>query len=101
MRPGTGSRIWRRAWLAGRITALLAILVGGTLAIVHYARADQTLASGPGQPTVAVSHTVRATASRSARRTHRSQAAQAAAATPPAAGTPARSPAPSAAPVSS
>jgi hypothetical protein len=100
MRPGTGSRAWHHAWLAGRIAALLAILVGGTLAIVHYARADQTLASGPGQPTVTVSHTVRAAVTHSSRRTRRSQAAQAAAATPPA-NTPARSPSPSAAPASS
>src|SRR6185437_1805993 len=100
MRPGTGSRAWHHAWLAGRIAALLAILVGGTLAIVHYARADQTLASGPGQPTVTVSHTVRAAVTHSSRRTRRSQAAQAAAATPPA-NTPARSPSPSAPPASS
>jgi hypothetical protein len=37
----------RRAWLVGRIAALMAIVITGTLAIVHYASIGQVLASNP------------------------------------------------------
>jgi hypothetical protein len=37
----------RRAWLVGRIAALIAIVITGTLAIVHYASIGQVLASNP------------------------------------------------------
>ncbi len=57
MRPGTGSSRGRHAWLAGRITVLVAIVVAGTLAVVHYANIGQALASNP-DPSAAVTATV-------------------------------------------
>jgi hypothetical protein len=57
MRPGTGSSRGARVWLAGRIAALVAIVVAGTLAIVHYANIGQALASNPDPP-AAVTATV-------------------------------------------
>jgi autotransporter family porin len=43
----------RRAWLAGRVAALLAIVVAGTLAIVHYSSLSPAPAYGPARPAVA------------------------------------------------
>jgi hypothetical protein len=51
----------RRTWLAGRIAALLAIAVVGSLAIVHYSSLGKTLADSPGPSAVAVRGAAEAT----------------------------------------
>lgn len=43
-----------RTWLATKIVALLAILVAGTLAIVHYASVGQVMADHPEHPAMKV-----------------------------------------------
>jgi hypothetical protein len=48
MKLGTGSSAGRRAWLAGRIAALLAIVVAGSLAIVHFSSLGPAVAGGSG-----------------------------------------------------
>ena len=53
MRLSTRSPARRRAWLAGRIVALAAIAVAGTLAIAHFASPGQTIAGGSGQSAAA------------------------------------------------
>jgi autotransporter family porin len=49
MRLRTGSHAGRRAWLAGGVAALAAIVVAGTLAIFHYANSGNAFAgTSPG-----------------------------------------------------
>jgi hypothetical protein len=49
MRLPNGSAARRRAWLAGRIVALVAIVAAGTLAIAHFSRLGQTVTGSSGQ----------------------------------------------------
>jgi hypothetical protein len=53
MKLRTGSPAGRRAWLAGRIAALLAIVVAGSLAIVHFSSLGPAVAGDSG-PSAAV-----------------------------------------------
>jgi hypothetical protein len=53
MRRGTDSRGARRAWLAGRIAILLAIVLVGTLALVHYSSLGRAIAGSPSRPVAA------------------------------------------------
>ena len=76
MRPGTGSSRGRRVWLTGRITVLVAIVVAGTLAIVHYANIGQPLASSPDPPVALTTTDQRpSAAARTVHRTLRTRAA--------------------------
>jgi hypothetical protein len=51
----------RRAWLVGRIAALLTIVIVGTLAIFHYSSLDNMLASSPGPSAATARATTEAT----------------------------------------
>jgi hypothetical protein len=93
--------VWQRVWLAGRIAALLSILVAGTLAIVHYARTGQNLADSPDLPTVTVSRTIQATTTSTARPAQPTVPAQAAVAKPTASAPTSTSHSPSASPSTS
>jgi hypothetical protein len=59
MRRGSDSRNGRRAWLAGRIAVLLAIVLAGTLAIVRYSSVGQALAGRPDPSSVQARATAR------------------------------------------
>ena len=49
MGPGKNSRTGRRAWLAGRVAILVAIVVVGAAAIVHYSSLGNVLTATPHQ----------------------------------------------------
>jgi hypothetical protein len=62
MRLSPRSPARRRAWLAGRIVALAAIVVVGTLGIAHFASLGQTITGSSGQSPAAARARTQATA---------------------------------------
>jgi autotransporter family porin len=94
MRLSTRSPARRRAWLAGRIVALAAIAVAGTLAIAHFASPGQVIAGGSGQSAAAARAQTEATTAatlpaRAAMPARSAAPAAAAAAAAPSSGSPA------------